>query len=253
MADDSVSATTVIDAPAEAIFAVLADPAKHAAIDGTGWVCEPVDSEPLTAAGQVFRMSMYHPNHPDGEVPDGQPGPGVRPAEHHLLGDGLRPRRRHAALRRLDLALRPHAIRTLEHHGHALLRLVSGARTPSESSSDSRRSLRSIWATRSPTSPSWSPHPSECRSEPNGDEEGARQEEGPGEGGEEEGARDQRACRRSSTSGSVSWGLARGDPGAHAEADPRGRPRHHRGVQVGQALDAVGRPGLGARRDHLHG
>jgi Polyketide cyclase / dehydrase and lipid transport len=66
MADDSVSATTVINAPAQAIFAVLADPAKHAAIDGTGWVCENVDSKPLTAAGQIFRMSMYHPNHPDG-------------------------------------------------------------------------------------------------------------------------------------------------------------------------------------------
>ena len=66
MADDSVSATIVINAPAEAIFAVLTDPAKHAAIDGTGWVRETVDSKPLTAAGQIFRMSMYHPNHPDG-------------------------------------------------------------------------------------------------------------------------------------------------------------------------------------------
>src|SRR5215207_8416056 len=66
MADDRVSATTVINAPAEAIFAVLTDPASHAAIDGTGWVCETVDSEPLTAARQIFRMSMYHPNHPDG-------------------------------------------------------------------------------------------------------------------------------------------------------------------------------------------
>jgi uncharacterized protein YndB with AHSA1/START domain len=66
VADDSISATTRINAPAEAIFAVLADPAKHAAIDGTGWVCETVDSKPLTAAGQIFRMAMYHPNHPDG-------------------------------------------------------------------------------------------------------------------------------------------------------------------------------------------
>jgi hypothetical protein len=65
VADDSVSATTVISAPAEAIFAVLADPAQHAAIDGTGWVREALDSKPLTAAGQIFRMSMYHPNHPD--------------------------------------------------------------------------------------------------------------------------------------------------------------------------------------------
>jgi hypothetical protein len=66
VADDSVSATMVINAPAKAIFAILADPAKHPAIDGTGWVCEALDSKPLTAAGQIFRMSMYHPNHRDG-------------------------------------------------------------------------------------------------------------------------------------------------------------------------------------------
>lgn len=66
MADERLSATTTIDAPAEVIFLVLVDPAKHAAIDGTGWVCEPLDSTPLTAAGQIFRMAMYHPNHPDG-------------------------------------------------------------------------------------------------------------------------------------------------------------------------------------------
>src|SRR5947209_1018993 len=66
MTDDRVSATTVISAPGEAIFATLADPAKHAAIDGTGWVSETLDSTPLTATGQIFRMSMYHPHHPDG-------------------------------------------------------------------------------------------------------------------------------------------------------------------------------------------
>ena len=67
MPDDRVSATTVINAPADAIFAVLADPAMHPAIDGTGWVRETVERTPLTAAGQIFRMSMYHPNHPDGD------------------------------------------------------------------------------------------------------------------------------------------------------------------------------------------
>jgi Polyketide cyclase / dehydrase and lipid transport len=66
VADESLSTTAVINAPAEAIFAVLADPATHAAIDGTGWVRESLDGLPLTATGQVFRMSMYHPNHPDG-------------------------------------------------------------------------------------------------------------------------------------------------------------------------------------------
>lgn len=33
---------------------------------GTGWVRKPFESRPLTAAGQVFRMGMYHSGHPDG-------------------------------------------------------------------------------------------------------------------------------------------------------------------------------------------
>jgi uncharacterized protein YndB with AHSA1/START domain len=66
VADDSVSASLVINAPAETVFAVLADPGSHAAIDGTGWVCENLDNQPVTAAGQIFGMSMFHPNHPDG-------------------------------------------------------------------------------------------------------------------------------------------------------------------------------------------
>ena len=66
MTDETISATTIINAPAEAIFAVLTDPAKHAAIDGTGWVREPLDGQPLTAAGQVFRMAMYNDNVPGG-------------------------------------------------------------------------------------------------------------------------------------------------------------------------------------------
>jgi hypothetical protein len=66
MADESLSATAIINASAEVIFVLLADPAEHAAIDGTGWVREPLDSKPLTATGQVFRMAMYHPKHPDG-------------------------------------------------------------------------------------------------------------------------------------------------------------------------------------------
>ena len=66
MADETVSATTIIDAPAGVIFAFLADPANHVAIDGTGWVCESLGGQQLTAAGQVFRMTMYHPGHPDG-------------------------------------------------------------------------------------------------------------------------------------------------------------------------------------------
>jgi uncharacterized protein YndB with AHSA1/START domain len=67
VSEESVSATVTISASAEAVFAVLADPARHAAIDGTGWVSEAVDRHPITAPGQVFRMAMYHPDHPDGD------------------------------------------------------------------------------------------------------------------------------------------------------------------------------------------
>ena len=66
MSEESVNATTTIKATAEAVFDVLANPARHAAIDGTGWVCDPVDKDPLTSTGQIFRMGMYHPLHPDG-------------------------------------------------------------------------------------------------------------------------------------------------------------------------------------------
>lgn len=65
MASERVSATTTIGAPADAVFAVLADPTSHAAIDGTGWVRDALDGEQLTETGQVFRMAMYHDNHPD--------------------------------------------------------------------------------------------------------------------------------------------------------------------------------------------
>ncbi|WP_223189536.1 SRPBCC domain-containing protein [Nonomuraea terrae] len=62
---ESVSATLTVAAPAARVFAVLADPTAHAAIDGTGWVQEAVDRAPLTEAGQIFRMGMYHADHPD--------------------------------------------------------------------------------------------------------------------------------------------------------------------------------------------
>jgi hypothetical protein len=65
METEQITASTTIDGSREAVFAVLADPSAHADIDGTGWVRGPLDSDRITAAGQVFRMAMYHPNHPD--------------------------------------------------------------------------------------------------------------------------------------------------------------------------------------------
>jgi hypothetical protein len=66
VAKETVNASTSIHGRPEAIFAVLADPAKHAAIDGTGWAREPLDRQPLAGPGQIFGMAMYHPNHPQG-------------------------------------------------------------------------------------------------------------------------------------------------------------------------------------------
>ena len=66
MTDETIHATTTIAAPVEAVFAVLTDPRSHAAVDGTGWVRKALDPAPLTGSGQIFRMAMYHPNHPDG-------------------------------------------------------------------------------------------------------------------------------------------------------------------------------------------
>jgi uncharacterized protein YndB with AHSA1/START domain len=64
MTHDTTTATITIPAPAEAVFDVLADPTTHAAIDGTGWVREALDTAPMTDVGQIFRVAMYHDNHP---------------------------------------------------------------------------------------------------------------------------------------------------------------------------------------------
>lgn len=65
MSAETMTATATIEAPPAAVFDVLADPSTHAAIDGTGWVSGSPDPVPIDHAGQVFRMAMYHENHPD--------------------------------------------------------------------------------------------------------------------------------------------------------------------------------------------
>ena len=65
MDPERVTASTTIDAAPEAVFAVLADPSTHADIDGTGWVRQSLGGGRITGAGQVFRMAMYHENHPN--------------------------------------------------------------------------------------------------------------------------------------------------------------------------------------------
>jgi Polyketide cyclase / dehydrase and lipid transport len=65
MTTERVTASTTIEAAPEAVFAVLADPSAHADIDGTGWVRQSLDGDRITETGQVFRMAMHHPGHPD--------------------------------------------------------------------------------------------------------------------------------------------------------------------------------------------
>lgn len=60
-----MTATITIDATPDAVFALLANPSTHEQIDGTGWVRKPLDVAALTHTGQIFRMAMYHDNHPD--------------------------------------------------------------------------------------------------------------------------------------------------------------------------------------------
>jgi hypothetical protein len=65
METERVVVSTTIEAVPIAVFAVLADPSAHPAVDGTGWVGASLDGRPITAAGQVFRMAMYHEDHPN--------------------------------------------------------------------------------------------------------------------------------------------------------------------------------------------
>ena len=64
---ENVSATLTVAVPAARVFALLADPTTHSAIDGTGWVQESADRAPLTEVGQIFRMDMYHAGHSNGD------------------------------------------------------------------------------------------------------------------------------------------------------------------------------------------
>jgi uncharacterized protein YndB with AHSA1/START domain len=65
VSNETLTVTATVNAPVETVFAVLADPTSHAAIDGTGWVRDALDADPLTEPGQVFRVAMYHEQHPN--------------------------------------------------------------------------------------------------------------------------------------------------------------------------------------------
>lgn len=56
---DVATVERLIHAPAEKIFEVLADPARHAEIDGSGTVRAPVDGSRRLKKGDTFGMSMH--------------------------------------------------------------------------------------------------------------------------------------------------------------------------------------------------
>jgi uncharacterized protein YndB with AHSA1/START domain len=58
MSDDIVSVERVIPAPADKIFDLLADPARHRDIDGSGSVRDAKGEPPRLALGSKFGMSM---------------------------------------------------------------------------------------------------------------------------------------------------------------------------------------------------
>lgn len=65
MTEEHIVVTTVINAPAETVFQVLADLSTHAPSTARVGCRGSLDGKNLTETGQIFRMAMYHENHPD--------------------------------------------------------------------------------------------------------------------------------------------------------------------------------------------
>ena len=63
-----VSTTRRIPAPAGLVFSVLADPARHPAIDGSGMVREALDPQPVRGVGDAFVMAMHNDEMGDYEM-----------------------------------------------------------------------------------------------------------------------------------------------------------------------------------------
>jgi hypothetical protein len=63
-----VSVSRRIQAPAADLFAVLADPARHPAIDGSGMLREAGGTALISGVGDVFSMSMHNAEMGDYEM-----------------------------------------------------------------------------------------------------------------------------------------------------------------------------------------
>jgi uncharacterized protein YndB with AHSA1/START domain len=60
--DKKITVQRTIDAPSQELFEVLSNPARHAELDGSGFVLSDEKTDRITATGQVFRMNMSGPH-----------------------------------------------------------------------------------------------------------------------------------------------------------------------------------------------
>ncbi|HEY2640497.1 MAG TPA: DUF664 domain-containing protein [Streptosporangiaceae bacterium] len=65
---EPVSVSRIIDAPAGELFAILADPRRHPAIDGSGMVQEALTSSLISGIGDAFVMRMHNAEMGDYEI-----------------------------------------------------------------------------------------------------------------------------------------------------------------------------------------
>jgi hypothetical protein len=63
-----VSVSRRIEAPAQELFRILADPARHPGIDGSGMLTQAVGSSVVTGAGDTFTMRMHNAEMGDYEM-----------------------------------------------------------------------------------------------------------------------------------------------------------------------------------------
>jgi uncharacterized protein YndB with AHSA1/START domain len=61
-AEQKITVQRSIDASAKDIFEVLSNPARHADIDGSGFIRSDDRTDRITATGQTFRMNMSGPH-----------------------------------------------------------------------------------------------------------------------------------------------------------------------------------------------
>ncbi|MDO3635680.1 SRPBCC family protein [Mycolicibacterium arseniciresistens] len=59
MSAERFVASRKIAAPPSAVFAVLADPARHKDTEPGDWVRDAVDPTPISGTGQIFTVNMY--------------------------------------------------------------------------------------------------------------------------------------------------------------------------------------------------